>query len=452
MQPYRFFALAIVGVSLLVVPSSAQAQTPPPVDDKTVTTLRQFFAESDAVKRADLAAKVAPLMPASPADWPALLRRAYPFADTKMGLHNFEAPADGIVPAIKYVVSVPEGYQADPAQPWPLIVGIPGTGGSGGQALSSLSKWLGDDLGKFLIACPDAPDKEVYSFNELYVVYPQRVLDDVRRRLNVDGNRVILTGYSKGGYTTWGTVLFSPAQWAGAAPMASFPLTDAGRHGFELYLANVLNLDLQFHWGDQDILAGQTEGINTFARSAAGEMKRLKATRFEPIEYAGQGHGLTIDADKLKAFLAKARRTPWPASYTFTFHHVWEGSSYHVRAVKTSLLELDFKNLPSVRVANSADAKTAAIKLFRDRSYEFRVDVGDKANSISVRTRNLREIEISLSPQQLDFSKPVRVLVDGKPVQEKKLDLDWKLLLETVRTSGDFDRLVGAKIAYTIPR
>jgi len=237
--------------------------------------------------------------------------------------------------------------------------------------------------------------------------------------------------------------------------MAAFPLTNLAKRGTDFYLTNVLELDLQYHWGDKDIIPGQTEGIGTYGQAVAAQMAKLKATRFEPLEYVGQGHGLHVDTAKFQAFLAKARRTPWPAAYTFLCHYMWQGNAYHVRAVKPSVPELDFKNLPTLRVSdpsNPAQVEAAIMKLFRDRAYEVQAIFSAEANSLVLRTRNLQQFEISLSPQQLDFSKPVKVLVNGQPVLDKKLAVDWPLLLETVRTSGDFDRLVGARVLHNTSR
>lgn len=101
------------------------------------------------------------------------------------------------------------------------------TGGTGLRQLQSMSRWLGEDLGKYIVACPQAPYGGAYVFNEQSVVHPRVVLNDIRRRLNVDSDRVIMTGYSKGGYTRWATSMFSPAEWAAAVPMAASPC-DAG--------------------------------------------------------------------------------------------------------------------------------------------------------------------------------------------------------------------------------
>ena len=458
MMPVRSIALIVVFAAVLAVGHAAWAGEPDvaggavAVAGKAEEIARQFFAEADADKRAELAGQFAAVAPKSVDDLRKLLRRAAAFPDVGFGVHRFETAPEGDVPAIRYVVSVPEGYSRDSVEGWPLVIGCHGTGGTGTRYLGSLANLLGDDLGKVILACPDAPYDGTYRFFPLGVTYPLHVLADVRHRVNINSDRVVLTGYSKGGYTAWSTALFSPGEWGGAAPMACFPITEAGRNGIELYLQNVLTVPIQYHWGDQDILQGQTEGINTFGRMTADEMKRLGAGKFEPIEYKGEGHSLKIQADAFRRFLASARRDPFPAEFRMVFHHVWQGRAFCVRATEASGPDLDFRKLPPIRVGSPDQVQSAVMRFYRSRALELRVTVNRKTNAVVVRARNLKEIEVALSPQQLDFSRPIRVSVNGRIALVRKPGIDYGELLETARSTYDFERLVGARATIPVGR
>ena len=443
--PLRRIGSCLALLLVAVAPARAEDGAAGANAGKAEGIARRFFAEADAGKRAEAAAQFAAAAPKSVDDLRKVLRRAAAFPEIGFGVHKFETAATDDVPAMRYVVSVPEDYSSDSAEGWPLVIGCHGTGGTGPRYLASLANLLGDDLGKYILACPDAPYDGMYRSFPLAVTYPLHVLNDVRHRLNINSNRVVLTGYSKGGYTTWGTVLFSPGEWGGAAPMACFPLTEAGRNGFQLYLQNVVTVPIQYHWGDKDILKGQAEGINTFGRMTADEMKRLKAATFEPVEYKGQGHGLKLRAGAFRRFLASARRDPFPDEYGMVFHHVWQGRAFNVRAVAFDRKELDFKNLPPVRVSSRDEAKSALMRLYRTRSYELCVTTNRKTNSVIIRAKNLKEIEVALSPQQLDFSRPIRVSVNGRIGLKRRPGVDYTELLETARRTYDFERLVGAR-------
>jgi len=427
----------------------AGAEGPP---DGPETLLRAFFAEEDAVKRARLAAQFGTVAPKAWDDVKAMLHACAPRPDLAPGRHRFQTPgADGI-PPVNYTLRVPQGYQPNAPKGWPLIVSSHGTGGTGEKAVSFFEHQLGPDAEKYLIAGPDSPQGGVYEAQRLTIEFPLHVLADVRRRANVDSDRTILGGYSRGGYTTWGTVLFSPGEWAGAVPMASWPLTEAGSHGATFYLQNVLNLAIQAHWGEKDIMPGQTQGINTLSREAAAELKRLRAARFEGIEYAGQGHGLKLRKDTIRTFLETVRRNPFPAECKFIFHRLYQGRAYYVRATAVAKPEFDFRKPRVLRIARKEDLPKAKRAMWKREGYELTARMPPGKNLIAVFMRNLKGVEVALSAEHLDFSRPIRITLNGRTVSTAKRDLDWAELLETARQTYDFERLIGSRLALPARR
>ncbi|HUU09919.1 MAG TPA: hypothetical protein VM431_05205 [Phycisphaerae bacterium] len=435
-----------VFVPLAAAGARAAEPAPPPAD--AVAILRAFFAENDAARRADLAARFGPLAPAAWDDLKAMLHRVAPRPALAPGRHTLRMAGGDGIPAITYTLRVPQGYVADGPRGWPLILSTHGTGGSGEKAVEFIEHLLGPDVEKYLVAGPDSPRGGVYEAERLTIAYPVRLLADVRRQANVDADRCVLTGYSRGGYTTWGTVLFSPGEWAGAVPMASWPLTEAGSAGTVLFLPNVLNLAVQAHWGADDIEAGQKEGINTLSRDAAAEMKRLGAKHFEPVEYAGQGHGLDIRKDKVRAFLEAARRDPFPADCRLLFHRLYQGRAYYVRATATATAteEFDFRARRVLKVARKQDFDKAKRALWRREGYELTARLPPGKNLVAVFARNLKEIEIDLPAERLDFARPITLTVNGRTAKTLRGPVDWTCLLETARETYDFERLIAGRI------
>ena len=428
------------------------AETPAPAADDPRAVLRAYFTEEDAAARAKLAARFAAVAPKSWADLKTMLHAAAPRPALPAGRQRFETRGDAAVPAIRYILRVPAGYAADAARGWPLIIACHGQGGTGEGALGEAERWLGPDVEQFLVAAAESPTPGSYVAQRENIEYPLRVLEDVRQRANVDSDRTVLTGYSKGGYTTWAAALFAPGEWAGAAPMASFPVTEAGAGvGHTLYLGNVLTLAIQAHWGAGDIEAGQKEGINTFSREAAAEMKRLGAKRFEGIEYSGQGHGLQVKADRFRAFAQEARRDPWPAECKLLFHRLYQGRAYYVRATAAAKEEFDFHRKRELRITRREDLDKARRDLYSREGYELTARMPAGGNLVAVFARNLKEVEVELAAEKLDFSRPVRVTLGGRTVQEGVRKLDWAELLETARRTGDFERLVGGRIKLAVP-
>ena len=419
---------------------------PEPSAQSAVRILRGFFAAPDAGERALLAAEFGQAAPKSWDAVRALLHQAATFPSLAPGRHALKTEGDAVVPAVNYALRVPAGYASDAGRAWPLVIGLHGTGGKGEGILATLENLLGDDAGKYLLACPDAPEGGVYKVSRMMTEYPLRVLQDVRHRANVDSDRAVLIGVSKGGYTVWGTILFSPGKWAGAVPVASWPLTEAPWASPILYAPNVLGLAIQAHWGENDIEPGQKHGINTFSRQAAAELKRLRAAGFEPIEYPGQGHNLNLDAGRIRAFLAAARREPFPGEFRMFFHRLWQGRAYFVRATVAAREDFDFKALPRVSVANKADLAQALCRTYQRLSFEVRGLRKAEENSLVVFARNLEEVEIEIGAEQMDFGRPMTVLANGRTVLSGKQEVDWTELLETARQTYDLDRLVARRL------
>jgi poly(3-hydroxybutyrate) depolymerase len=443
---------------LLAAGAVRGAEVPAPVTQPAVAAapqdaagiLHEFFAEENASRRVVLADKFAAVAPKKWSDLKALLHRAAPRGDLNPGRQEFATPAaDGLEP-IKYVLRVPAGYKGHEPQGWPLVIALPGTGGNGEGLLGTAEGLLGPDVDRYLVAGATPPDLEPFTANKANAEFALSVLADVRRRANVDSDRAVLMGVSKGGFSTWNCVLFSPAEWAGAIPIASYPLTEAGLIKYPLYLPNVLGLSIQAHWGANDVEAGQNQGISTYSREVAADMKRLGATKFEGIEYPGEGHGVNVKAEKIRAFLAAARRDAFPEQSHLIFHRLYQGRAGLVRATAAAKADFDFFKRRTVRVTKQEDVLRALNDIFLAEAFELTVRMTPAGNAIAIVAKNIKEIELELPAEKLDFSKPFRITINGRSIQEKPRKLDWAELLETARRTYDFERLVGGRLRISV--
>ncbi len=121
--------------------------------------------------------------------------------------------------ACRYLLSLPEGYEADAARQWPLIVFLHGAG-ERGDDLELLNKHgppkliaQGRELGA-IVASPQVPGGEVWD-----PVVVKVLTDELCATLRVDKDRVYLTGISMGGFGTWETALAFPDTYAAIAPI-----------------------------------------------------------------------------------------------------------------------------------------------------------------------------------------------------------------------------------------
>jgi predicted peptidase len=152
--------------------------------------------------------------------------RDYPryLARQRITFHAFEAATQHRV-GWGYALYLPEGYEADPQQDWPLIVFLIGTG-ERGHSLSLLTKHgplrtvLDGQPLPFIITSPMlevSPDFR--SFPEDYL---DRLMEEILADYREDPGRVYLTGLSMGGEATYRYALHRPDLFAALAPLAAF--------------------------------------------------------------------------------------------------------------------------------------------------------------------------------------------------------------------------------------
>lgn len=222
--------------------------------------------------------------------------------------------------------------------------------------------------------------------------FPLLAADEVRRRWPVDPDRVLLLGYSMGGYGTWNVGLRHPDRFAGIAPLAGgisrqemiTPRDDRMRH----VLGNARMLPSFFVHGSADRVVPAR-----FSRTIAEDLAALGAEHvFEEVE--GGGHILMrflqgdAVSDRLEAWLAARAREPHPRRIA---HHALSpahGDAWWLR----------------VEATDGTPARVEAEAL--------------EGNRIVVTTAGVRRLTVRLDPALVDVARPVRLEVDGVVVHE----------------------------------
>ena len=111
--------------------------------------------------------------------------------------------AEAFVLETKYLLYLPEGYANDTIQKWPLLIFLHGSGESGADLekvkVHGPPKLI--EQGKkfpFIVVSPQAPPQTGWKVEVL-----KSMLDDLKKKYQVDRDRVYLTGLSMGGFGTW---------------------------------------------------------------------------------------------------------------------------------------------------------------------------------------------------------------------------------------------------------
>ncbi|PAW63718.1 MAG: hypothetical protein B9S36_04205 [Verrucomicrobiia bacterium Tous-C2TDCM] len=130
----------------------------------------------------------------------------------------FEKPATGLL-HLEYLLTLPEGYEADPEKRWPLVVFLHGAGERGDQ-LADVAKHgppklvAGGRKFPFILASPQCPKDEWWTEQPIL-----DLIDSLEESHRVDASRIYLTGLSMGGYGTWHFATLAPHRFAAIAPV-----------------------------------------------------------------------------------------------------------------------------------------------------------------------------------------------------------------------------------------
>ena len=117
------------------------------------------------------------------------------------------------------IVSLPEGYDADPDRDWPLLLFLHGAG-ERGDSLAVVAvhgplkeRAAGRDL-PFVIVAPQVPTGSRWTVGRVAAA-----LDAAIAQYRIDESRVYLTGLSMGGFGTWEAIMRMPERFAAAVPI-----------------------------------------------------------------------------------------------------------------------------------------------------------------------------------------------------------------------------------------
>jgi hypothetical protein len=99
----------------------------------------------------------------------------------------------------------------------------------------------------------------------------------------------------------------------------------------------------------------------------------------------------------------------------------------------------------------SADTDFEPLDIFDHRRPSGRVDVVRAGNTFTARTRGVRAFTILLSPDAVDFARPISVRVTERAAFDGMVRADPATLLRWAARDNDRLRLYGAELTITVP-
>jgi len=122
-----------------------------------------------------------------------------------------------------YLTYLPESYNLDTLQHWPLIIYLHGGSDRGTNLKKLYSSGIPDQIYRgrkfpFIVISPQCPLSIRWETDNWF----EPLYKEITHKYRIDTNRIYLTGYSLGGSGTWYLATKYPERFAAIAPMSGF--------------------------------------------------------------------------------------------------------------------------------------------------------------------------------------------------------------------------------------
>jgi len=294
-----------------------------------------------------------------------------------------------------YMLHIPIDYRGN--RPFPLLVYLSGGAGLAMDAVNTAEDVIAPS--GYLVIYPQAGD---FWWKPETVARFAALFEEVLQDLNVDRDRVYISGFSNGGTGSLYYATLWPQRFAAVVTMMG-----AGVCNSEIadQLANVANLPIQLIHGDQDPIIDPSCSQATFDAVRKLPPKLLPALHM----LKGRGHEITLDGDDglTLPFVADKLRTPWPAKITAKFADTTYPRQYWVELVakKSGLATIEGQIKPD--------------------------------NTIELTTKNILRVRLLLRPEMFSSTSPIKVVLNKTEIYHRELEQDCALLQQSSAGSQD---------------
>jgi poly(3-hydroxybutyrate) depolymerase len=377
----------------------------------------------------------------------ARLKNGREYRKTPTGRVSLPTTVRGV--ALDNVLEVPGDY--DPSRRWPLRVSLhggvgrtpPGPNDPPARPLTNRAGISGE-----LVLHPRAWSGLEW-WNAAQVENIERLVDRIKRDYNVDESRIYVTGISDGGTGVYFLAMRAATPWAACLPLNGHPLVlanpDSGTDGI-LFSSNLANCPLHVVNGGRDPLYPAASVAPLVAMFRRGGI---------PVDfqvYPDAGHDVSWwpqERPGYEAFLAAHRRVPHPARITWETERTDRYNRF--RWLVIDRLGARGSDRPLVDINRFVVGNGREQPLFARGRQSGRVDVTRRGNTFDAETRGVTAFTLLLSPDVIDFAKPIRVSVNGHVVFDGAVAKSVDALRNWAGRDNDRTMLYGAELKVSVP-
>ncbi|MCW8129190.1 MAG: hypothetical protein KIS92_02290 [Planctomycetota bacterium] len=417
-----------LGLAMIVVLAAAGVlraeDAPKPLNgSQAVELAKKYLAEKDPEKKKALLAQAGETPADDPKPFLRLLQPAgYPPA--KPGVQHglkLDLPASVSDKPGEYSLSVPSRYA--PNQLWPLVIGLHGGGSGSGSGKEFMQSMMSAVSLPAIIVCPTSVDlgNNFYWRNPKNEAMLDLLVKEMGRQFPVDHDKVYLMGYSMGGI---GTYYLGPRgcdRYAAIAP--------GGGAWKGVYWAALLNTPVYIWHGKQD-MRGKNFTDFPNAENAAACLKELGPDYKYEFRAMDCNHFMVPPAEDKAAveWLLKQKRNPYPKRIVFASPRAKDFMVAVAPSPPDRWLTIDETGPAQLEMDGLDQGGTPRMK------HKLKMGTLDASwtapNTLEVKSQNVKKFRVFLSPNLVDFKKPLKIVVDGKPAYEGPAASSLKFLMQ----------------------
>jgi len=372
--------------------------------------------------------------------------RAYP-ADVPRGVVKLSRKAGGR--EFPYTLDVPTGY--DPQRAYQVRVQLHGGVSRPAPQLrgdGSIGALAGAEQ---IYVLPQGWNGAQW-WTDVQVANIDAILDQVKRTYNVDENRIVMSGVSDGGTGAFFYAMRRSTPFASFLPLNGFILVLRNpmlTFDGALFPHNMANKPMFAVNGGLDPLY-PSERVEPFMRKLEeGGLRLVYRNRRDAAHNTSWWPQLK---DEFETFVRDHPRDPHPARLTWRTEDVKTYNRHHWLVIDELGKSQPVSELPDMNDLVFDDGKDRRVLPLFPRGMwpTGRVDLVRDGNVIKASTQGVKRFTLLLSPEAIDFSRPVTVVADGKTVFEGQVPRRVDTLLKWAARDNDRTMLYGAELQVSL--
>ena len=365
------------------------------------------------------------------------------YGNEKTGLIRHPSSVGGVT--IDNIIEIPAEYE--PSRKWPLRVQLHG----------GVGRDLRDDPQPQSSRIPGEP--QIYIEPQAYweaawwhtsqVDNIVGLLDFVKRKYNVDETQAYITGISDGGTGTFFFALREPNPWAACLSLNGQPLVLSNRDARidgNLYLGNLANCPLYIVNGDHDPLYPAetvTPLVDAMRKAGVTPVYHIQPNERHDVHWWPEERASYEMFVHAHPRIAHPERLSWETDRTDRFNRArW------LIIDKLGTRKSD-RSLEDVNVFTYEATKMNVFPR-RRQVPSGRVDIERHGNTFDAKTRGISDFTLLVSPDVIDFAKPVQVIVNGAQLFSGLVKKDLPTLLKWAARDNDRTALYGAELHISV--